>query len=286
MLVQELDEFPEAAFVAEVVLLRLLRPLVPEDDPYALVQERHFPQAVAQGVVFELTGLEDAFGVLFGFYVRPELDGCTGAVRLADHLQVVQVFAPCVFLLVNLAVLVDGDGEVAAQRVYHAGADAVQAAGYFISPAAELAAGVQDRQADFHRGAVHLRMHAHREAAAVVHNGHGTVRVQRDVDLVAVPGQRLVHGVVHNLINQMVQAPGVRRADVHTGTLTDGFQAFEHLDLLFAVVGRDRGHLFHFKVHSFCHSAPRFSLFRVLRKKHVFSGRFRAVFEILKPLEK
>ena len=97
-----------------------------------------------------------------------------------------------------------------AQRVNHAGAHAVQAAGYLVSSAAELAAGMQHGQADFNCGTSHLRMQAHGEAAAVVHNGHGAVSIQCYVNLFAVAGQRFVHGVVHNFINQVMQTPGVR----------------------------------------------------------------------------
>ena len=56
----------------------------------------------------------------------------------------------------------------------------------------------------------HFRMQAYRKAAAVVHNGHGTVSVQCYVNLFAVAGQGFVHGIVHNLINQVMQTPGVR----------------------------------------------------------------------------
>ena len=202
-----------------------------------------------------------------------------------------------------------------AQGVDHAGADAVQAAGNLVPPAAELAAGMQDRQAHFHRRAVHLRMQAHREAAPVVHHGHGTVRVQRNMDPVAVAGQRLVHGVVHNFIYQVMQAPRVRRPDIHARALPHSFQALENLDLLLTVIGGHSGHLFHFEVHSFSHDTPQTSLSRssenlsfqvgfrplppaalisvpsfivsfALFGKPVFSGQFQAVSEIPKPLEK
>ena len=49
-----------------------------------------------------------------------------------------------------------------------------------------------------------------RDAAAVVDHLAGTVGVQRDVHLGAVPGHCLVHRVVHDLVDEMMQ-PGRTR---------------------------------------------------------------------------
>ena len=49
--------------------------------------------------------------------------------------------------------------------------------------------------------------------------------------MVAVTGQRLVDGVVHDLIDQMVQAALAGRADIHARALAHRFQAFQDLDL-------------------------------------------------------
>ena len=70
-----------------------------------------------------------------------------------------------------------------------------------------------------------------------------------DDDVVAVAGQRLVNGIIHNLEHQVVQPSAVRGvANVHARTLAHGFQAFENLDRALAVglrcaclIGVDRG---------------------------------------------
>ena len=51
-----------------------------------------------------------------------------------------------------------------------------------------------------------------------------------------IPGQRLVDRVVDDLVNQMVQPDRARRPDVHRRALAHGLEAFEHLDLVGAVV--------------------------------------------------
>ena len=121
------------------------------------------------------------------------------------------------------------------ERVDHRRADAVQTAGDLVAAAAELAARVQNRQADLDRGAADLRVNADREAASVVLHGAGTVLVQRDDDLVAKARQRLVHCVIHNFVYQMVQAALVRRADIHARPLAHGLKPLENLNLVLVV---------------------------------------------------
>ena len=48
---------------------------------------------------------------------------------------------------------------------------------------------------------------------------------------------RLVHGVVENLPDQMVQAGGADAADVHAGPLADRLEPFEDGDVFCCVVG-------------------------------------------------
>jgi hypothetical protein len=53
-----------------------------------------------------------------------------------------------------------------------------------------------------------------------------------DVYRVAVTGHELVHAVVHDLIDKMVEAVEVGGADVHAGPAPDGLHAAKDLDLL------------------------------------------------------
>ena len=72
-----------------------------------------------------------------------------------------------------------------------------------------------------------LALVIHGNAAAVVAHLGGPVAVQDDLDLGAVSGERLVHRVVEDLPEAVLQAPAVGRADVHAWPLADGLQAFE-----------------------------------------------------------
>ena len=125
------------------------------------------------------------------------------------------------------------------QRVDDRDADAVQAAGDLVAAAlAELAAGVQHGEDDFD-GRLALLLHVRdRDAAAVVGDGDGVVGVDRDRHLAAEAGEGLVDGVVHDLVDEVVQAHHAGRADVHAGALADGLQALEDGDVLRVVAGR------------------------------------------------
>ena len=82
----------------------------------------------------------------------------------------------------------------------------MQAAGDFIRRVVELAAGVQDGENDLKGRDLLHGVLIHRDAAAVVHDGHGVVGMDRHEDLRAEAGQCLVNGVVDDLPDQVVQA--------------------------------------------------------------------------------
>ena len=51
-----------------------------------------------------------------------------------------------------------------------------------------------------------LFMHVYRDAAAVVHNRYGVIDMDGDLNLGAVARQGFIHGVVHHLIEQVMEA--------------------------------------------------------------------------------
>jgi hypothetical protein len=60
--------------------------------------------------------------------------------------------------------------------------------------------------------------------------------VQRDADVRRVAVHRFVHGVVENFPDEVVEAGRADAADIHAGTLADGFEAFENGDVFRRVV--------------------------------------------------
>ena len=84
-------------------------------------------------------------------------------------------------------------------------------------------------------------MRIDRDAAAVIGDGQKAVGAQFDLDERGVPRQRLVHGVVDDLGEQMMQRLFVGAADIHAGTPTYRLQSFQHLDVGRGVAGLGAG---------------------------------------------
>jgi hypothetical protein len=90
--------------------------------------------------------------------------------------------------------------------VHDRDADPVQAAGNFVALPAELAAGVELGQDDRQRGQSLLGHHVDRNAGAVVGDGDRVVGVEDDLDQVGTVGERLVDGVVDDLVDEVMEA--------------------------------------------------------------------------------
>ncbi len=80
-------------------------------------------------------------------------------------------------------------------------------------------------------------MRIDRDAAAVVGDGDKAVGCHLDFDPVGMTGQRLVHGVVDHLGEQVVQRLLVGAADIHARPAAHRLKAFQHLDMLGGVAG-------------------------------------------------
>jgi len=113
----------------------------------------------------------------------------------------------------------------------------------------ELSAGVQSGHDDLGRRLVAIpRVRIDRDSSSVVGDARAAVRQQGDVDSRAVPGHRLVDGVVDDLSDELVQPFEPGGADVHARPLADGLEPFEDGDVLGRVAAR------------FHHTAPRNSV--------------------------
>ena len=121
------------------------------------------------------------------------------------------------------------------QRVDDRRADAVQSSRELIAVAAELTAGVKNGIDHLQGRNAHLGMDAAGDTAAIVTNRYRAVGMEGHLNAVTASGQRLVDRVVDDLVNQMMQAAYRRRADVHTGSLSDSLKALKYLDLIFII---------------------------------------------------
>jgi hypothetical protein len=202
----------------------VLGPLILEADLEAAVEERHHLQPLEDRAGRELDGLEDGI-------VGPERDrGAGPAARRVAHDAQLSLRHAAVRELhrVPLAVAVDFDDELGRQRVDDGHPDAVETAGNLVAIAAELAAAMQLGERDLDPGHLVRGVHVDRDAAAVVGDTAAAVGQERDLDARAVARHRLVHGVVDDLPNEVVQARRAGASDVHAGPFADWLEAFEH----------------------------------------------------------
>ena len=167
--------------------------------------------------------------------------GAAAVLRLADLLQLALRLSAHEGLAIELPVARDLDLELVGERVHHRDADAVQAAGGLVDLGVELSAGMQRRHDDFERRLVaELRMRVDRDAAAVVGDGQQAVLVELDLDPVGVAGDRLVHGIVHHLGEEVMHRLLVGAADIHARPAADRLQPLQHLDVGGGVARRRR----------------------------------------------
>src|SRR5690606_13462806 len=91
------------------------------------------------------------------------------------------------------------------QGVDDGDADAVKTTGDGVSAATELSAGVQDRHHDLDGRLLLLLVDVDRNTAAVVGDSESAVLADEHPDVVAVPGERFIDGVVDDLVDEVVE---------------------------------------------------------------------------------
>ena len=226
------DEGLDAALVAQFLALLDGVAHVGQHDGDAGIEEGELAQPVLQRGEVELRHGE-------GFLRRQERHlGAALVLGVADHGERSDRVAVVELHEMRLAVAPDGELEPGRQRVDHRNADAVQAAGNLVGVLVEFSAGVQLGHDDLGGGNALALVDVDRDAAAVVAHGAGTVGIERDHDVLGKAGQRLVDGVVDDLVDHVVQAGTVVGvADIHARPLAHGIEPLEHFDRFGVVIG-------------------------------------------------
>ena len=232
--VEIFDEGGDAALIIELDGLHVFMPGITQEQPHARIQERQFAIAMFELVEIKFGDLERR-----GRGEKGNLRALFG--RGADNLQRGDRIAKGKTHVMFLPVAPDGEVEPFAQRIDHRHANAVQAARYLIGIVVrrvfKLSARVQLGHDDFGSRHAFLGMDAGRDAAAIIFDRDRPIGVQRNVDPVAMPGQRLVNRIVRYLEHHVVQARSVVGvADIHAGAFAHCIKALEHLDRICAIV--------------------------------------------------
>jgi len=155
-------------------------------------------------------------------------------------------------LAIHGAPAADLDNEIVGERIDHRHADAVQPAGGDVGLAFEFAAGMQRRHDHFEGGFVfEFRVRVDGDAAAIIVDRQIAVLMQFDLDARRMARNRLVHGVVEDFGEEVMQRLFVGAANIHARAFADGFEPLKDLDVLGGVVFEQVG-LF-FAGGAFCH---------------------------------
>ena len=121
----------------------------------------------------------------------------------------------------------------------------MQTAGDLVGALVELTAGMEHGHHYLEGRTVLLGVHVHRYAAAVVLNHNRTVLTDGHFDVGAISGERLVNGVVHGLVDQVVKSFLTDVADIHGGALAHSLQTLKNLDVAGGIIRPVLLHFFH-----------------------------------------
>ncbi len=243
--IEPLHERGDPAFIIELHRLAIGMARIGEEQPNARIEEGQLTIAMFELVEIELGNLE-------GGGARQEGDARALLVRRAEHLQRRDRITEREAHIMLLPVAPDVEIKPFAERVDHRHANAVQPARHLVGIAFggifKLTAGVQLGHDDFGRRHAFFGVDAGGDAAAIILDRHRAIGVERDVDPVAMPGQRFVDRIVRHFEHHVVQAGTIIGiADIHAGAFADCVEPFEHLDRIGAVIVR---------IGVFCHGKP------------------------------
>ena len=220
----------EEGFVAGTVLLVVA--LVGEDDLDAGVQEGKLAEAAGQALELEGRGDREDLGI---GKEGDEGAGLLLVLQFAEDRQWLGGLTLGEGHEVDLPLAHDLDLEPGGEGVDALRADAVETSRVLVGSLAELAAGVEIGHDEFEGRDLELGMDLHRNTAAIITNGDGSVGVNGDFDTCAVSGQMLVDRVIENLEDAVVESALIGISDVHARALTDGLESLQFVDLGSAV---------------------------------------------------
>ncbi len=219
----------DTALVIHGVLCLLPLTFIGNGDVDAAIQERLLPHTGMQCLIV-------INQIIKHLRVRLEADGGTCLIGGANDRHFLSHLSTGELHLINLTIFKHLNRHPLGQGIDNRGTHAVETAGNLIAAAAKLTAGMEDGINHFQSGLARLGLNVHRDTAAIIRHGNDITVMDGNGDLGAVACQRLINGVVHDLIDQMVQSAGGGGADIHTRTFPDRLQALQNLDLRCVIV--------------------------------------------------
>ena len=205
-----------------------------EDDGQIRIEIGRLMQAALDLVLLEP-------GAVKNRGIREKIDRRAMIARLAEAgkqsvFELGRGFSSLVSVAIDESAGLDRYGQSLGKGVYYGRSDAMEAAAGLVGGIVEFAAGMEGRKDETFRAHA-LLMHSDRDTSAVVGHGCGAILLQGHGDAVTETGEVLIHGVVNDLIDEVVEAFGGDGADIHAGTDPDRFQPFQNGDAGSVIIG-------------------------------------------------
>ena len=112
----------------------------------------------------------------------------------------------------------------------------MKTAGYFITAISELTTCVKDGKYNLYCRKSCFFLDIYRNSTSIINYGNGIVRINGHINGIAVSCQRLIHCVIYDLINQMMESAGRCAANIHTWALSYRLKSFQNLNLICSVL--------------------------------------------------
>ena len=212
---------------------------VRERDLKSLCEKCHFSQALFERAVIKDGGLLKHERIRHKGYLGPGVRNIAGSQLFKRHCCLTSRKS----LVINDPALFDLDIKPLGERVDDRSSDAVKSSGNLISAAAEFTACMELGKYKVDRVSSCLVVDADGDASSVIFYRDAPVLIDRHLDMCTVTCQRLIHRVVHDLIDQMVKTSGRSSSDVHARSLADGLESLKHLDIICCICS-DLGSVF------------------------------------------
>ena len=171
-------------------------------------------------------------GLLKDLRIRKKIDAGAGPFGLSHNRKkavhkVHNRSAALIFVLIKKTAAANADGHPFRKSVDHRRAHSVKSSAGLICIVIKFSAGME--RCEHNAFCAHtLFMHSDRNAAPVILHCAGAVRLEYHLDLAAKACQMLVDGVVHDLIDKMVETSCGNTADIHSGSHPDSFKTLEY----------------------------------------------------------
>ena len=186
--VQICYELPDTAFIVKSFFFLGIFSCICENDLQAFCQKSHLPEALFQDVVIKNCFLENLF-------IRKKIHPGSRHFRItvSHDFKRIHGVSSLISLLIFLAFMTDRNHQPFRKSVYNRSSHSVEAAGNFISPAAEFAAGVENSKYNFNCGDSRLMVDPNGNSSSVIYNCNRIVRIDRYMNFCTVSRQRFIY---------------------------------------------------------------------------------------------